>query len=211
MPTSANIHFSDTFWNRIRVEQKITYKDLSDILNLHPSTISKFFSGAEMPSKERVDILCDFFGVDYETGYDEFCKANNKYYKTEVDNSDLDVDIDSILKDEGYTKVSESVDEPDCTEEQPTHEIPKSLLLELIYGKVPYETFFKFITLVVDGKGNPLEEIYGKVSFEEYETIRSILNDGEYPDSTEEVLFPEQIPVFDKWGNVIGMKKREEN
>ena len=204
-----------TFWNNLRTERNVEFKELGEFMDMSYSTICKWFTGNSVPMDKHIKTLCDFFDVDFETGKAEFIKANNEYVSSrspenldehiEVADqvmlsndevSDSKKDVTEILEDEGFAKASEVV----C---------PESTILKMVYGKIPYDTFFKFITLVVDGTGNPLEEIYGQVTFEEYETIRSILIDDEYPDSTEPVEYPDEIPVFDKWGNVIGMKKRD--
>lgn len=195
----------DTFWNNLRESLGVSTRDLAEVLGISRGQISNFCTGRRFPTKNNIQKFCDFFDIDYDTGYSEFEKAYQEYHNyptTESkepteDNAAMMDELDKVLFGEDVT-------------EKPTRGLD-SVVMRKLYGQVSYDVFFNVIACIADGTGDPLKEIYGKVSYEDYECIRSIIVDDEYPDSTEEIIYPEVIPEFDKWGNVIGMKKREEN
>jgi transcriptional regulator with XRE-family HTH domain len=214
--TTVKITKCKTFWNELRVEKGFSFKDLEEIIGLTSGQINRIFTGAVMPKQHQIETICEFFDVPYPIGYDKFeqahkdwCELHNK--TTSIQSTD---ELDKIFNKDSEDDASwvfDNYDELPDKEKETKEIVPQSVLLELIYGKVPYSVFFKFTTLVANGTGNPLEVIYGQVSYEEYETIRSIIKNGEYPDSEGvSYQYPIEIPVFDKWGNVVDFKKREE-
>ena len=50
-------------------------------------------------------------------------------------------------------------------------------ILETLYGKIPYNLFFKITSMIATKTGNSLECIYGQVSYLEYELIRNTILD----------------------------------
>lgn len=209
MVRTANIKKHHNFWNDLRVRQQLKYSDIAEVVNLNKTSIAKFFSGASMPKVKYVKAICDFFDVDFDKGYSEFVKIFKEYHNPE-ENDDIEPNINTdltseVTDDDGNLRYK-------ITLETTANEAPKSTVLEMLYGKVSCSVFFDFASIVANKSGDPLELIYGKVSFEDYESIRSSIKDGLYPDSNETFYqYPNEIPVFDKWGNVTGMMKREEN
>lgn len=64
----------------LRKNLKLTQKDLSKILNLDPSSISKYESGAATPSPDVLVKISNFFGVttDYLLGNTDTIEAHTK-------------------------------------------------------------------------------------------------------------------------------------
>lgn len=194
----------DTFWNNLRESLGVSTRDLAEVLGISCGQVSNFCTGRRFPTKSNIQKFRDFFDIDYDTGYSEFEKAYQKYHNYPVTESEEPTEDNAAMMDE-LDKVLFGED----VTEKPTRELD-SVVMRKLYGQVSYDVFFNVIACIADGSGDPLKEIYGKVSYEDYECIRSIIVDDEYPDSTEEIIYPEMIPEFDKWGNVIGMKKRGE-
>ena len=83
---------NDTFWNRERKKKGWTLDYISKKTGIAKSTLGSWFSGAKAPRDDRyVHILCNIFGVPFDTGYNEFYRAEKSwdssrktlhYYKT---------------------------------------------------------------------------------------------------------------------------------
>lgn len=197
------------FWNDLRESQKLTLNDLEAITSIPHSSLGKWFSGFTKPKDNSIRILCDIFNVDFEEGKREFLKAYSERHTSNI--SETDNKLETPIEDnQPHHWLGSDLDKVSNkkAEEKPQRNLD-SVVMRKLYGKVPYDIFFNFISYVANGSGDPLEEIYGKVSYEEYECIRSIIIDGEYPDDETVVrMYEDEYPEFDKWGNVIGMKKR---
>lgn len=64
-----------TWWNKKRMEQNVTYQELSELLNLSGSkahNISKYFIGDHLAPDEIIQKICDIFDVPFEEGKKHF-------------------------------------------------------------------------------------------------------------------------------------------
>lgn len=180
----------DTFWNQQRVQQDLRLVDVAEYMHKNHTTVCRWFTGCDMPTDDQIHQLCELFGIDYLQGKQEFIKAHDQWVSIHeepkgVKGHKIEVAVNSVTTPPKPKKVESNL--VDLAQAEPIHTetlVPKSTLLELVYGKIPYDAFFKFTTLVANKTGNPIKLIYGKVTYEEYEAIRKML-DGIFPESFE--------------------------
>ena len=153
--------FHDTFWNRKRVEAGITQRELAELLKVSDSTVSNWLTGLSMPENDMINKFCELFDVDFPTAHTEFYKAHKSYVaKKHLGNK--------------YAVVGEnkSCDKSDNKADN------KPDIFEIVYGKLSYNEFNKFVELCGNKTDNPLRCIYGKVDFDEYNRIADILKEN---------------------------------
>lgn len=183
-----------TFWNNLRFERNIRYKDL---IQLFPNLtsigcISGWFTGQKMPDTDSIKTLCDFFDVPFEKGKAEFEKASREWRSDgHTGKRDTCGTAEARIHSK-HTKKSEAV-EPETPFDddfpftvEPTVEVPKEEtkpsiapqeIFSAIYGKVSYEVFFEFTAKVAKRDRDAIKDIYGQVSYEDYEAIREVILD----------------------------------
>lgn len=71
----------DNFWAKQRAAHDATYEELADIFGRNHLTIRAYFTGFQMPPYSIVEYLCKMWDIDFEKGYAEFQKANEKWGK----------------------------------------------------------------------------------------------------------------------------------
>lgn len=70
----------ETFWNAERIKRGWSYDDLSEKLHIPKSTLARWFSGISAPRKDwQIQTLCNLFEVDFDTGYNEFYRAERTW------------------------------------------------------------------------------------------------------------------------------------
>ena len=52
---------------RLRTEQGYTQEDLAKLLNINRTTLTKYETGITEPDFERLKLICEILGVDYNT------------------------------------------------------------------------------------------------------------------------------------------------
>ena len=52
---------------RLRKEQGYTQAELAKLLNINRTTYTKYETGVTEPDFERLQLICEVFGVDYNT------------------------------------------------------------------------------------------------------------------------------------------------
>lgn len=68
--------YKDNFWNKLRAEKEITYKELAEYVHFSQSLVAAWFSGYLLPSDSIINALCELFDVDPLIGKQEFVKAH---------------------------------------------------------------------------------------------------------------------------------------
>lgn len=157
------------FWNALRVERNIRYRDLSELFGGHISSWAKYFSGQQMPTDENIEKLCDLFEVEFGKGKAEFMKANQEWTS---DRFGTKRKLITGQNDARLCNVSSGASE---VEAMPDGDYTLGDILALVYGKIPYDTFAQFTINVRNNLGDPLSCIYGSVSYEEYKQIEEAI------------------------------------
>lgn len=162
----------DNFWNRLRVERNIRYRDLADLFGGSVQKWGFYFSGKVLPDINTIKQLCDFFDVDINDGAEEFRKAHAIYEvgtKKRVATNGLSE----------HTERSASIRVAGEPTQQPEPSgISRTDIFKAVYGKLPYDTFLVFCDMISCDEGDPLECIYGRVSYREYTIIAEALRKG---------------------------------
>ena len=69
-----------TFWNAERIKRGWSIDDISAKLNIPKSTLGRWFSGNSAPRNDsQIHALCNLFEVDFDTGYNEFYRAERNW------------------------------------------------------------------------------------------------------------------------------------
>lgn len=152
---------TNTYWNRKRIEKKITLQALSAEIGCTVALLSKYFTGAVIPPTSMAYRICEFFGVDPTEGATEFNNAHEAwiakhpgkrkqrsvvhsrrfYPPTEVAPKDIAVSTQVSVAEPD--NVSEINDAP-CTADTDTPTVVrgrKGDLFALIYSTLDYDEF----------------------------------------------------------------------
>lgn len=71
-----------TFWRKLIDSCHMTNKEIAKAIGVKtPNNISSYLSGALLPSEKLMKRFCDFYGVSYEIGIEEFKNANKEWLK----------------------------------------------------------------------------------------------------------------------------------
>lgn len=167
----------ETFWNRERVAKNIAYKDLCDLFGGVVSKWGSYFSGQIMPDPLTIKHLCELFDVDITKGTEEFKKAHalwkSEHHKSKVicttGKSERSILTNGVTVQDTAPQFEESV----VTESA----IDVAGIIQFVYGKLPYETFMTFRSMIKNCTGDPIEFVYGKVSYKEFRQIQEALKD----------------------------------
>ncbi|MBR3117703.1 MAG: helix-turn-helix transcriptional regulator [Oceanobacillus sp.] len=165
-----------TWWEHKRLEKGISYRIMSEELNISKASLNKYFTGANYPSVDRSDIICDYFGVDRKEGYDHFKEGYDNYLFPEERSNDLDSDItliDNTKTDpnEHYIPV-EPVVEKEKLEPKPYNwsygdkSSRNIAILKKIYGLVEYDIFREVEKGLTDMNADIFGMIYGKIPYD---------------------------------------------
>ena len=179
---AVTVQFKDTWWNKLRVERNITYKELGQYFDVAYSTVGSWFSGQVLPDRYYIQSICDLFDVDYFEGEQHFIEDNAKW-KSERKHGKY---IQSTGKQEESTIQSRLRSRTTCEHKTKTEPKEKKVeviavdVFKIVYGKISYELFLKFTDLLASGEGDPMEIIYGKVTYAEYKQIEAIIQEGEH-------------------------------
>jgi DNA-binding XRE family transcriptional regulator len=159
----------DTFWNQLRIEKGVTQKAMSEAVNIHPVSLSQYLTGCKLPSTPIAIKICDYFGVDYVTGAEEFNKAHEVWIaehngqskkRSKIRKRKFDVDATT----ETETTVSA---EPDTPNELPQKPTGRLFIQKILYGITSFE---EFVTVMETSftKETALKELYGKINADAY-------------------------------------------
>lgn len=158
------------FWNALRVDKNIRYKDLAELFDNGVSTWGKYFSGQIMPSDDVIEKLCDLFDVPFEKGKEEFEIAHAEWVSSDHKGKREMITGESVPYERTQGEMPARITVGEASRE-PKKEDKKTDIISLIYGKIPYDVFAQFCSEVTSMTGDPLRLIYGKVPYEDYVTV----------------------------------------
>lgn len=149
------------YWNDLRTSQNVKFDLLAELLNVSDSCVGNYFTGAVLPNDNTIKELCDFFGVDYETGKKEFVKIRNTWLMERGN----EVAKPETVKRTRKAKISNATD-----------------VIKYFYGKLSCEDFLNLYN-VLTGTGSKgvdvLSAIYGTVDYATYNKILNMLKEVE--------------------------------
>lgn len=160
------------FWNKVRVERNIRYKDLVELFGGSNGMWGMYFSGQQLPPINRIKQVCDFFDVDLNEGAEEFRKAHAMWRAESKNKVMVTGKADPV---ERSARVTSGERESTVQEKPATVDFSTRDVFKLIYGKIPYDLFLTFWEMVDSGSGDPLECLYGRVSYREFSQIADAL------------------------------------
>ena len=73
------VQLKDTWWNKLRVEQNMPYKELASYMDCGISKVCEWFTGAKLPDRDVIYKLCDWFSVEYGDGEEHFIADHENY------------------------------------------------------------------------------------------------------------------------------------
>ena len=146
----------DTFWNVERVKKGYKIKEIAELLDLKEKTASAYFTGFLLPDDDVIAKFCDLFGVDFMRGKGEFYRAHVEYKNAH----------DRTYKVR-YAGIPVPAEDTEPVVKKTKADNVGDLVLEMLYGKIPY-TDFKILTGQVMSGADILECVYGKVDFETF-------------------------------------------
>lgn len=152
---------TNTYWNRKRIEKKITLQALSAEIGCTVALLSKYFTGAIIPPTSVAYRICEFFGVDPIEGATEFNNAHEiwiakhpgKRKKRSVVHSRRFYPPTDVAPKDTAVSTQVSIAEPDnvsaisdapCTTAitvSDTARSKKDQLYAMVYGKLSYDEF----------------------------------------------------------------------
>ena len=163
-----------TWWNMLRVERNIRYKDLVEVIKPRQgiSTVASFFTGQHVPNEKIGRQICDFFDVDYDEGVRHFAEAHRTWQSEKVNGrGDVVVTGKADPSERSARVVLGERDVKVTTSEDVSNHDVEGNIFAMVYGAIPYDDFIAFMNAVAsEGKGC-LKHIYGKVSYEVYTRV----------------------------------------
>lgn len=153
-----------TFWQQQRLNKKVTLEQAANTMSIDYSYLSKCLSGAVLPSTPMAYRICDYFGVDYIKGAEEFNKAHNEWIIAnpgKTKNRDKVHTRKYVVPEDHKAEVVSTASQPEI---QPVGSLSDNLL-ELMYGMVSYMDYENIRTGNLSGK-KLLETVYKRVDFE---------------------------------------------
>lgn len=184
--------FKDTFWNRLRVENNITIKELASYLHLSDGAVGMYLTGQTMASESVIKQLCDYFSVDLLKGTQEFEKAHKawdaEHKRTlRVKGGSIPTGVKSDSKpaekpapeksevlltmDEAGVEVAKNTKFVSASTEFVSTSVKKKVL-KATYGKVKMDLFLEYYDNAVS---DPLGFFYGKVDYPVYQEIEDAI------------------------------------
>lgn len=155
-----------TFWNDLREQAGFTLDELSKSVDIDKSTLSKYLSGAKLPSSKSAAALCDFFGVDYDLGAEKFNEAHAAW----VTSHPADHKRSKIRKRKYSTKpeTDDLFKDPVTDNKQLVDTITRKL-----YSVLSYDDFMT-IALCDPTPADLLKFAYGNVDYDLFEELMSV-------------------------------------
>lgn len=77
--SKRTMHYYNTFWNDLREKNNLSLEEISEMTGVSPATISKNFSGRNLPRNSLIEKYCKLFEIPFEEGKAEFQKAHAQY------------------------------------------------------------------------------------------------------------------------------------
>lgn len=168
---------TDTFWNQKRIEKGVTLKDMADDLGVHLTSLSTWLTGAKLPATPTAIKICDYLGIDYVTGAEEFNKIHEEWISAHSGQTKKR----SKIRQRKFCVSDVSKSKPDTSNEivVPTKTLQelaeRSRVQKILYRKISYEEFVDIMSLDLN-VDNALKALYGKVDFDAYFALYNELN-----------------------------------
>lgn len=159
------------FWNSLRVERNIRYRDLADLYGGSISKWGGYFSGRFVPSDDDIAELCSLFDVNFDTGKAEFEKAHSCWVGEGHSNIRTLTGTAISYKTSARYVVAGEKAEPESTS------LDLSKVLPILYGKISCEDFMEFRNSSESDVQSVMSAIYGKVDCADFMKILDILNE----------------------------------
>lgn len=77
--TRRVMHYYDTYWNKLRESNNLSLEEISEMAGIPPASVSKNFSGKNLPRRPALEKYCKLFEISIEEGKAEFQKAHEQY------------------------------------------------------------------------------------------------------------------------------------
>ncbi len=180
-----------TFWNKIRVTAGISCRELADLMGVSVGTIGNWFSGHCVPLAKNIVKLCDFFDVDYDTGYNAFVQASRAWHAEKntpnrerlYSDKELPSKTTSTKSDDSSvlanTEDIESPTLPSATQIKISDFSSEDDICRMLYGNLDFTDFLTVADLVRSGdiqNSNTLREfLYGKIPLELFDEVSELL------------------------------------
>lgn len=154
-----------TWWNTKRVNEKVKYSDLVELLGMKKTQrgqLSQYFSGKIMPKEDMIRKIADAFGVSYDEAYSHFfndwCGSKSKNQVKTFSAPDDIKEVDEVMDD------------------YKTGMLDRESILKKVYGIVDFDTYLIIDeALLVGSSKDVLKNIYGKISFDAYQEVLKCL------------------------------------
>ena len=147
-----------TFWTKKRLENGLTLEDLSELMKIGYSTLSKELTGEKAMPPENVAKLCELFDVGLREGKRQAKIAHSAWVVSHrLTENDSEDEMPIVPAD----TVTEEVDVSDS-------------ILRKIYGNIPYDDF---LTIQENGvkSRETLEILYDKVDFDTFMKLLDVI------------------------------------
>jgi transcriptional regulator with XRE-family HTH domain len=180
-----------TFWNKIRVTAGISCRELADLMGVSVGTIGNWFSGHSVPLEKNIVKLCDFFDVDYDTGYNAFVQASRAWHAEKntpnrerlYSDKELPSKTTSTKSDDSFVLANaediESPTLPSATQIKISDFSSEDDICRMLYGNLDFTDFLTVADLVRSGdiqNSNTLREfLYGKIPLELFDEVSELL------------------------------------
>ena len=148
------------FWSEQRVKNNIQLKDVAQAVGMSENAVGMYFSGQNMPNEGIIRQICDLFDVPFSEGQLEFQHAHKTW------------------KAEHGAKLAYSAKKPYQKKTTKTEINTVEDVLEALYGSLSCADFiaiYDFIKMDNITGIDPLEVLYGKVDFETYQKIIKLI------------------------------------
>lgn len=147
----------DSFLKQKVKDAKISYKELSEIVNVPYSTLKAYFSGFALPNTDKITNICNLLDIDPAEGEAEFIRLNTAWGTTHPDYEKYGNTYRRIADKRGTKKKATSPVEHNADD-----------YLELLYGKVSCAEFRAISSMNFNNAEELLRIIYNKVDFDTF-------------------------------------------
>lgn len=180
-----------TFWNKVRVTAGISCRELADLMGVSVGTIGNWFGGHCVPLEENIVKLCNFFDVDYDTGYNAFVQASRAWHAEKntpnrerlYSDKEISSKITSTKSDDSSDIANaediESPNLPSATQLEISNLSSEDDICRMLYGNLDFTDFLAVADLVRSGHTQDLnalrEFLYGKIPLELFDEVSELI------------------------------------
>ena len=152
--------YKDTFWNRLRIARNLRIVDIQRQMypkqgNTGRIKLYNWLNGRNVPPEARAREICDFFGVDYAKGMEEFKIAHSEWLSARNHRIFQYSTTENIKQKTWILDTEESI-------------------LHNIYSKISYEEYKIFESNLKQRLyKEAFQTLYGKLNFDDYYQIQA--------------------------------------